>query len=164
MGSAISLRGDFGGGTSATLARETKNAAQARRLLALASIYDFALGCGSVGRRHASDRTGSGDALQCARLPGWSDQWQGSRPDLAQWLWNDFRVPVSEQTLSREVRAMGYRKLAARPKHHEQDPQAIEEFKKTSPPQWRKSPTEPPKANEWKFAFKTKPVSARRTK
>ncbi|MBO9101205.1 winged helix-turn-helix domain-containing protein [Rhizobium sp. K1/93] len=49
--------------------------------------------------------------------------------DLAQWLWEDFRVSVSQQTLSREVRALGYRKLAARPKHHEQDPQAIEEFK-----------------------------------
>jgi transposase len=54
--------------------------------------------------------------------------------DLAQWLWEEFRVSVSEQTLSREVRAMGYRKLAARPKHHAQDPQAIEDFKKVSPP------------------------------
>jgi transposase len=58
--------------------------------------------------------------------------------DLAQWLWEEFRVSVSEQTLSREVRAMGYRKLAARPKHHAQDTQAIEEFKKTFPPQWQK--------------------------
>ena len=55
--------------------------------------------------------------------------------DLAQWLWEEFRVSVSEQTLSREVRAMGYRKLAARPKHYAQDPQAIEDFKKISPPQ-----------------------------
>jgi hypothetical protein len=52
---------------------------------------------------------------------------------------------VSEQTLSREVCALGYRKLAARPKHHEQDPQAIEEFKKTSPPQWQKLPPDRPK-------------------
>ena len=44
--------------------------------------------------------------------------------------WEEFRVSVSEQTLSREVRAMGYRKLASRPKHHAQDPQAIEDFKK----------------------------------
>jgi hypothetical protein len=28
---------------------------------------------------------------------------------------------------------MGYRKLAARPKHHAQDPQAIEEFKNVWP-------------------------------
>ncbi|UJW77527.1 winged helix-turn-helix domain-containing protein [Rhizobium sp. SL42] len=37
--------------------------------------------------------------------------------DLAQWLWEEFRASVSEQTLNREVRAMGYRRLAARPKH-----------------------------------------------
>jgi transposase len=67
--------------------------------------------------------------------------------DLAQWLWEEFRVSVSEQTLSREVRAMGYRKLAARPKHHAQDPQAIEDFKKVSPPQWQRLPPEQPEEN-----------------
>ena len=65
--------------------------------------------------------------------------------DLAQWLREEFRVSVSEQTLSREVRAMGYRKLAARPKHHAQDPQAIEDFKKVFRPQWQKLPPERPK-------------------
>ena len=68
--------------------------------------------------------------------------------DLAQWIWEEFRVSVSEQTLSREVRAMGYRKLAARPKHHAQDPQAIEDFKKVSPPQWQALPPEQPEENE----------------
>jgi transposase len=67
--------------------------------------------------------------------------------DLAQWIWEEFRVSVSEQTLSREVRAMGYRKLAARPKHHAQDPQAIEDFKKVSPPQWQRLQTGPLKEN-----------------
>lgn len=50
--------------------------------------------------------------------------------DLAQWLWEEFRVSASEQTLGREVRAMGYRKLSARPKHHAQDAEAAEAFKK----------------------------------
>jgi len=59
--------------------------------------------------------------------------------DLGQWLWEEFRVSVSMQTLSREVRAMGYRKLSARPKHHAQAPGAIEAFKKTSPPRWQAS-------------------------
>ena len=36
------------------------------------------------------------------------------------------------QTLSRELRAMGYRKLSARPRHHAQAEGAIEDFKKTS--------------------------------
>lgn len=40
MGSAISLRSDFRGDGLRILARQTKDADQARRLLALASIYD----------------------------------------------------------------------------------------------------------------------------
>lgn len=67
--------------------------------------------------------------------------------DLVQWLWQEHRISASRQTLGRTLRAMGYRKLSARPKHHEQNPQAIEDFKKTSPPQWRKSQTEQPKAS-----------------
>jgi transposase len=59
--------------------------------------------------------------------------------DLCQWLWEEFRISVSKQTLGRELRAMGYRKLSARPRHHAQATGAIEAFKKTSPPHWRRS-------------------------
>ncbi|HAF42268.1 MAG TPA: hypothetical protein DCG90_10965 [Sphingobium sp.] len=42
--------------------------------------------------------------------------------------------------MSRELRALGYRKLSARPKRHAQDPEAIEAFKRrASPPSWTKS-------------------------
>ena len=54
--------------------------------------------------------------------------------DLCQWVWEEFQVNVSKQTLSRELRAMGYRKLSARPRHHAQAAGAIETFKKSSPP------------------------------
>lgn len=43
MGSAISSRQDFDGVALRQLARRTKNADQARRLLSLASIYTAAL-------------------------------------------------------------------------------------------------------------------------
>lgn len=66
--------------------------------------------------------------------------------DLAQWLWEEFRVSASEQTLSREVHAMGYRKLSARPRYHAQDAEAVEAFKKTSPPQWQRLPPALPRA------------------
>ncbi len=52
--------------------------------------------------------------------------------DLAAWLFERFGVSVSEQTLSREVRALNYRKLSARPRHHAQAAGAIEDFKKTA--------------------------------
>lgn len=59
--------------------------------------------------------------------------------DLAQILFEDHGVSVSEQTLSRVLRAMGYRKLSARPRHHAQDPDAAAVFKKASPTVWRRS-------------------------
>lgn len=68
--------------------------------------------------------------------------------DLVQWLWQEHRISVSRQTLGRELNAMGYRKLTARPKHHAQDPQAIEDFKKVSPPQWQRLPPERPEESE----------------
>jgi transposase len=54
------------------------------------------------------------------------------RIDLVQWLWEEFRVSVSEATVGRELRALGFRKLSARPRHYAQDPEAAEAFKKAS--------------------------------
>ena len=59
--------------------------------------------------------------------------------DLAQILSEDHGVSISEQTLSRTLRSMGYRKLSARPRHHAQNPEAAAIFKKTSQPAWRRS-------------------------
>ena len=67
--------------------------------------------------------------------------------DLAQWVWDEFRISIAKQTLSRELRAMGFRKLSARPRHHAQDEHAIEAFKKTSPPLWRTSRGGRPRAH-----------------
>ena len=59
--------------------------------------------------------------------------------DLAQWIFEEFRITIAKQTLSRELRAMGYRKLSARPRHHAQAEGAIDTFKKTSQRAWMKS-------------------------
>jgi hypothetical protein len=50
--------------------------------------------------------------------------------DLCQWVWDEYEISVSQQTLSRELRAMGYRRLSARPRHHAQAADAIEVLKK----------------------------------
>ena len=60
--------------------------------------------------------------------------------DLAQWLWDEFKLSISKQALGHELRTMGYRKLSARPRHHGQHPEDIAVFKMSSPPVWRKSP------------------------
>lgn len=59
--------------------------------------------------------------------------------DLIAWVWEEFRITISKQTLSRELRAMGYRKLSARPRHHEKSEAVVSAFKKTSQPAWRRS-------------------------
>ena len=38
--------------------------------------------------------------------------------DLAQSIFEEFRITTAKQTLSRKLRAMGDRKLSARPRHH----------------------------------------------
>ena len=53
--------------------------------------------------------------------------------DLVEWVREEFEVSISRATLGRELRAMGFRKLSARPQHYAQNPEAIEMFKKTSP-------------------------------
>lgn len=162
MRPGISLREDFDGEGLRRLSRQSKDAAQVRRLLALALIYDGgsrsdAARLGNVTLQIIRDwvmrfNERGPQGLIDGKAPGQQSSYldgvvRWRQCDLAQWLWEEFRVSVSEQTLSREVRAMGYRKLAARPKHHAQDPQAIEDFKKVSPPQWQKSPPEQRKEN-----------------
>jgi hypothetical protein len=59
--------------------------------------------------------------------------------DLCQWIFEEFRIAVSQQRLSHVLRKMGYRKLSARSRHHAQAEGAIEDFKKVSPRAWKRS-------------------------
>ncbi|KQT49057.1 transposase [Methylobacterium sp. Leaf456] len=54
--------------------------------------------------------------------------------DMAAWLFERFGISLDESSVGREVKRMGYAKLSARPRHHQQDPEALTAFKKTSPP------------------------------
>jgi len=169
----ISLRPDFDALRLRTLAKRSKDGPQARRLLALAAIYDGvsrtdAASIGSVTRQIVRDwvlkfNAYGPDGLIDRKPPGQPSRLDdthraalvgtiesGPVPaihgvvrwrliDLCQWLWNAFGVRVAKPTLSRELRAMGYRKLTARPRHHAQAEGAIEPFKKTSPRVWTRS-------------------------
>jgi transposase len=167
MGQPIPLRPDYEAPALRALARRSKDAAQSRRLLALAAIYDGAsrseaarlgsvtlqivrdwvLRFNAAGPAGLIDRKAPGQpprltdahraalaaAIEAGPVPAIHGVVRWRLGDLGQWLWEEFRVPVSKQTLSRELRAMGYRKLSARPRHHAQAEGAIEAFKKTSP-------------------------------
>ena len=170
---AVLLRGDFDASRLRGLAKKTKDGPQARRLLALAAIYDGATRTeaakiGGVGLQIIRDwvlrfNARGPDGLLDGKAPGRPcklDDGQrqtivrmienGPIPaihgvvrwrliDLAQWIFEEFRITIAKQTLSRELRAMGYRKLSARPRHHAQTEGVIEDFKKTSPRAWTQS-------------------------
>jgi len=67
--------------------------------------------------------------------------------DLIAWIWEEFGISIAKQTLSRELRALNYRKLSARPRHHGKSEAAVAAFKKISPPVWRHSRTPRPAAS-----------------
>ena len=61
--------------------------------------------------------------------------------DLARWLWDEFQISLDETTVSRELKAMDFVKLTARPRHHAQEEGVIDDFKKNSPSWSRNSAT-----------------------
>ena len=67
--------------------------------------------------------------------------------DLMAWVFEEFRLSISKQTMSRELRAMGLRKLSARPRHHAKSEAAADAFKKRSRPAWTRSPRPKPAAS-----------------
>jgi transposase len=173
MAAAIALRSDFIGPDLRRLARRTQDAKQARRLLALATIYDGgsrsdAARIGNVGLQIIRDwvlrfnaegpdglvdrkapgpeprlveehRTALAAMIESGPIPAIHGVVRWRLIDLCQWLWEEFRVRIAMQTLSRELRSLGYRKLTARPRHHAQAEGAIEHFKKSSLPSWQRS-------------------------
>jgi len=173
MAIPVPLRGDFNAARLRGLAKKTKDGPQARRLLALAAIYDGATRTeaariGGVGLQIIRDwvlrfNAHGPDGLLNVKPPGQPSKLNAAQRqaiarivesgpipaihgvvrwrliDLAQWIYEEFRITVAKQTLSRELRAMGYRKLSARPRHHAQAEGAIEDFKKTSPRAWTRS-------------------------
>jgi transposase len=180
MAAAIPLRVDFDSATLRSLARRTREAAQARRLLAMAEIYDGgsrgeAARIADVGLQTVRDwvlrfNAKGPDGLVDGKAPGNPPKLNAAQRqalerivesgpipavhgivrwrliDLAQWVWDEFKIAIATQTLSRELRAMGFRRLSARPRHHAQNEHALEAFKKTSPTAWRRSRAAQPPA------------------
>jgi len=173
MSVPIPLRRDFDAPSLRRLARTSKDANQARRLLALAGIYaggrrSQAAEMGGVGLQIVRDwvvrfnaggpaglldrkapgqpprlkeahRRALAELIEAGPIPAIHGVVRWRLVDLAQWLWEEFRITVSETTLGRVLHKMGYRKLSARPRHHAQNPEALAAFKKSSPPAWQRS-------------------------
>ena len=59
--------------------------------------------------------------------------------DLIMRLYEEFGISVSDDTVYRALKELGFSHVSARPKAYKQDPEAIEAFKKTFLPVWQKS-------------------------
>lgn len=67
-------------------------------------------------------RAGLGTAVEAGSIPAAHDVVRWRLADLAQWIHDEFKLSVTRHTLGRELRAMSYRKLTARARHHDQRP------------------------------------------
>lgn len=166
MGAPIPLRRDYDGLALCALARQSKDADQTRRLLALASIYDggsrsVAAKLGGVGlqivrdwvvtfnalgpeglidrkapgqpaKLNAAQRQALAEKVERGPVPAVDGVVRWRLKDLVQWIFEDFGISLDETTVGRELKAMGFRKLSARPRHYAQNGKAIEDFKKLS--------------------------------
>ena len=133
---------------------------QARRLLALAAIYEGATRTqaaaiggvtlqivrdwvvkfnargpdglidrkapGQPSRLNDTHRAALATMIESGPMPAVHGVVRWRLIDLCQWLFEEFRITVAKQTLSRELRGMGYRKLSARPRHHAQAEGAVD--------------------------------------
>ena len=59
--------------------------------------------------------------------------------DLQQVVLERWGVDYHERTLGKLLERLGFSHITARPRHHRQDAEALETFKKTSPTRWRRS-------------------------
>jgi transposase len=54
-------------------------------------------------------------------------------------LYEEFGLSVSDDTIYRALKDLGFSHVSARPKAYKQDAEAMASFKKTSPNAWRQS-------------------------
>src|SRR6201995_4524961 len=173
MGQAIALRSDYTADQLRRLARQTKDVAQARRLLAIAAILDGASRAeaariGGMDRQTLRDwvirfNEHGPDGLINLPSPGAPSKLDGEHRaflarivdegpipaihgvvrwracDLIMQLHEEFGISVSDDTVYRALKDLGFSHVSARPRAYKQDGEAIEAFKKTSEPAWRKS-------------------------
>src|SRR3954470_5982901 len=81
---------------------------------------------GHPGKLNTAQREALAAMVESGPMPAIHGVVRWRLKDLAMWVWEEFRVSVSETTLSRILRALGYRKLSARPRHHAQAAGAVD--------------------------------------
>ena len=173
MGHPLPVRSDYTSEALRRLAKRARDVAQARRLLAIATVLDGASreeaakaggmdrqtlrdwvirfnelgpeglinrpspGCpGKLGPEHKAYLARIVDEGPMPAVDG-VVRWRAC--DLIMRLDAQFGVSVSDDTVYRALKELGFSHVSARPKAHKQNAEVIEAFKKISLPVWRKS-------------------------
>jgi transposase len=173
MGQAVPVRTEYTASEVRRFAKRAKDAAQARRLLAIAAVLDGAsredaAKIGGMDRQTLRDwvirfNDEGPDGLINIPSPGVPPKLdeehkaflarlveEGPIPaihgvvrwracDLIMRLHEEFGLSVSDDTIYRALKALGFSHVSARPKAYKQDTEALDAFKKTLPYAWRKS-------------------------
>ena len=175
MSDRTKLRDDYDADGVRSLAKASRDAAQTRRLLAVASIYDGGShkqaariggvtpqivrdwvvrfnargdeglisghAGGSASKLTDDHRRALAKMIDDGPDPAVDGVVRWRLKDLAAWLDKKHGVSLDETTIGRALKALGYAKLSARPRHHAQADTAIADFKKASRP--RSKPSRP---------------------
>jgi transposase len=94
---------------------------------------------GARSKLNDTQRKALGQIVANGPIPAVHGVVRWRRKDLAQWLFEEFRISLDETTVGRELKALGFAKLSARPRHYAQNELEGEVFKKISPPRWQRS-------------------------
>jgi transposase len=94
---------------------------------------------GKLPKLDDSQRQALAEIVEAGPIPAIHGVVRWRLSDLRRWIWQEFGISMDETTVSRELKGMNFVKLTARPRHHAQNELLLDEFKKTSPPVWRKS-------------------------
>ena len=94
---------------------------------------------GQRPKLNAAQRQALAELVESGPIPAVHAVVRWRLKDLAQWIFEEFRLTLDETTVGRELKALGFAKISARPRHHAQNELLIEDFKKTSRPRWTRS-------------------------
>lgn len=94
---------------------------------------------GKVPKLNDAQRRALAEMVERGPIPAVDGVVRWRLKDLVEWIFENFGISLDETTVGRELKAMGFRKLSARPHHHAQNEFALEDFKKASPTNWRRS-------------------------
>ena len=139
-------------------------AGRMRRGSAASVCRSFATGCcastpadrtgWSMGSHRAHPRSSTpitaahSEVVEAGPVPAVDGVVRWRRKDLARWLLETFAISLDETTVGRELKALGFAKISARPRHYAQNELAVEAFKKNFPAELAKIRARLPKGVE----------------